>query len=266
MALPVPLLCVRALSKEYRVGLPGQIATHFVLRNVDLDVYTNECVAIVGPPGSGKSTLLLCLAGLLHPTTGLIHWNLPPDASGCPARIVYVPERPAYYGFLTVSEVLGYYVSSPSAPIARPTVITRPSTSPARRDASDISSAERIERTLVRAGLQTKAHQNVGELSPADVQRLRLAQALVAAPRVILFDELSPELDDRAFTDVQRIINELAESGILVVLASRDEVSARQLAPKMIHFPSPWSPALPARRIAEARTLRENDGKDMRPS
>jgi ABC-type multidrug transport system ATPase subunit len=248
------------------VGLPGQIATHFVLRNVDLDVYTNECVAIVGPPGSGKSTLLLCLAGLLHPTTGLIHWNLPPDPSGGPARIVYVPERPAYYDFLTVSEVLGYYVSSPPALIAHPTVIPRPPASPTRRDASDISSAERIARTLARAGLEAKAHQKVGELSLVDVQRLRFAQALVAAPRVILFDELSPELDARTFTDIQRIINELAEAGILVVLASRDEVSARQLAPKMIHFPSPWSSTLPARRIAEARTLRKNDRKDRRPS
>ena len=68
MSSPKPLIRVRGLRKEYRVGDEVVVA----LQNIDLDITRGEIVCIFGTSGSGKSTLLNQLAGLEKPTRGTV--------------------------------------------------------------------------------------------------------------------------------------------------------------------------------------------------
>jgi energy-coupling factor transporter ATP-binding protein EcfA2 len=65
---------VRALAKSYRAGAGLCVASHRVLKAVDLTLHPGEAIGLIGDRGSGKSTLLLCVAGLLAPDSGGVRW------------------------------------------------------------------------------------------------------------------------------------------------------------------------------------------------
>src|SRR6478609_5089119 len=105
-------LSVRGLNKTYHAGARSRATAFPVLRDVSLDIALGEILGLVGQPGAGKSTLLLCLAGLLRSDDGTIRW-FGEQVTGhhVPPGIAYVPQRVAYYSFLTVREALEYYAT-----------------------------------------------------------------------------------------------------------------------------------------------------------
>ena len=208
-----PVLRVRALNKEYRRGDAAWSSAHSVLRGVDLDVYGDEVVAVVGPPGGGKSTLLLCLSGLLGPTSGLIQWALPYVFFGGGIRqsgtsgIVYVPQRVAYYSFLTVRETLDYYGMASSGTRVNGPVI--------------------LDRILERVGLLSVAQTLVKELSAPMIRRLQVAQALMCNPKALLLDETLSVTEAATLEVLRTVIRELADAGTVVIVATHDIGVAR---------------------------------------
>jgi ABC-type multidrug transport system ATPase subunit len=208
-----PVLRVRALNKEYRCGGTAWSSVHSVLRGIDLDMYGDEVVSVVGPPGGGKSTFLLCLSGLLGPTSGLIQWALPHvpfgaglGQTGTPG-IVYVPQRVAYYGFLTVRETLDYY----GTPGANPRMNCNPT----------------LDSILEQVGLLTAAQMPVKELSAPMIRRLQIAQALMCEPKALLLDETLSITDTATLKTLREVVHNLVETGTVVIIATHDMGVAR---------------------------------------
>lgn len=238
-------LYASALVKCYRAGLPDSPAVVHALRGVDLELGEGEILGVVGAPGAGKSTLLLCAAGLLRPDAGILRWFGEERASyGRPYGVMYVAECPRYYPFLTAREALEHYAVLHELP---------------GRDRG-----VRVATALARTGLAEQAGTQVRRLTAAMLQRLGLAQGIVAASRLLLLDDALSALDPVADGDVPALLRELCARGVAVVVASRDARRVAPLAGRVLvlaegrviattdHSVTPAAADRPA-RVAEAR-------------
>jgi ABC-type multidrug transport system ATPase subunit len=200
---PTIALAARGLAKSYSAGIRGCSARVAALRGVDLDVPRGVAVGVLGPPGSGKTTLLLCLAGLLRPEAGTVRWfGRPPDESGPPAGLAYVPERSAAYGFMTVRETVEYHAIL--------------------HDLASHDRGDAVAEALARTGLAPLADASVGSLPLHALERLGVARALVGRPRVLLLDETLTALDPPMRREIAAALRTLVDDGTTAVLAGCD--------------------------------------------
>ena len=194
-------LSLRGVAKRYRAGTGGCTASVEVLRHVDLDVASGELLGILGAMASGKSTLLRCGAGILRPDAGAVTCFGESVYDGVrPPGIAYVPERAAYYSFLTVREALDYYA-----------VLC---------DLSVRDRAAQVERALERVHLTPIADTRIARLSLVSLQRLAIAQALIDRPRLIFLDDTLTALDGLARRDLTGLVRSLHCDGATVILSS----------------------------------------------
>jgi ABC-2 type transport system ATP-binding protein len=189
----VTALSVRGLTKRY--GKRGTDA----LRGVDLEVGEGELVGLLGPNGAGKSTLTKIACGLVRPTTGSV--EVAGHAAGSkPARALvgYLAELFRYPGWASAEEVLAFH----------------------QRLAGSDGAAEERSRLLGQVGLGDAASKRVEEMSKGMQQRLGVAQALVGSPRILLLDEPTSALDPVGRQIVRRLLEEVREQGVAVLLNS----------------------------------------------
>ncbi|MEV5612635.1 ATP-binding cassette domain-containing protein [Streptomyces sp. NPDC052225] len=183
---PPPRLALRAVGRRYGLGGP------WVLRGVDLDVLPGTLVRVQGTNGTGKSTLLRLVAGIDAPSAGRI--------TGRP-RTAYVPERfPAALPFTA----LGYLTH-----LGRVHGLVR-------KDA-----ARRAGEWLERFGAGGYAHTPLAELSKGSSQKVAVAQALLAAPELLVLDEAWTGLD-AARDELDRAVAERTAAGGAVVFVDHD--------------------------------------------
>src|ERR1700694_3003272 len=113
----MPALSIRSLRKSFLLGPAHSARRKEALSGVDLEVDEGESVGIVGGEAAGKTTLLLCAAGLLCRDSGVVSWHGSRfERGGILPGLVYVPQLPTYYSFLTVREVLDYYSNTEDIP------------------------------------------------------------------------------------------------------------------------------------------------------
>jgi putative ABC transport system ATP-binding protein len=172
-----------------------------VLPELDLSLAPGERLAVVGPSGSGKTTLLSILGGLLAPSTGQVLLDGAP-LSGPPRpgdRVAFVLQGYGLVSLLTAAENVEVALRAGGAPAA--------------------TAVERADQALTRLGLAPHADQLVDELSGGQQQRTAVARALALAPRLLLADEPTAELDpvSRAV-----VLEALLSSGAAVVMATHD--------------------------------------------
>ncbi|MBZ3904602.1 ABC transporter ATP-binding protein [Streptomyces griseiscabiei] len=181
------LLRLEGVGRRY--GLRGD----WVLRDVDLEIAPGTLTRVEGANGTGKSTLLRVLAGLDAPTEG--------RATGRP-RTAYVPERfPAALPF-TAAEYLTHLGAVHG--------LDRP--------AAARAAAEWLERF----GAAEYARTPMGELSKGSSQKVAVAQALLAAPELLVLDEAWTGLDADAREELERVVGERTASGAAVVFVDHD--------------------------------------------
>ena len=190
--LAVGAIAIEALGLEHLyAGRRGLAALSFALQAPGV-------VAITGPNGSGKSTLLRLLAGLLRPTAGRSFVTLA-------GREVPPAERRTVLGFaspeLAFYEELSCLENLAFAAEAR-----------GLRDRAAPALA-----ALERVGLGARARDRVAALSSGMTQRLRLAFALLMKPPLLLLDEPGSHLDEEGRVLVERIVDEEARSGLVVI-------------------------------------------------
>jgi putative ABC transport system ATP-binding protein len=190
------------------------------LRGVSLSVEPGEMVAVVGPSGSGKSTLLACLAGLDEPDGG--HVELVGE------RLTRLPEaqrarrRAASIGILMQSGNLF------------PTLTVADNAKLPMLLAGKVDLA-RIERLLSDIGLAERKNARPGQLSGGELARAGLAVALAAAPRVLLADEPTGEVDLATEARILDFLGEQRKSGIAILVATHSRALAAR-ADRVIHL------------------------------
>jgi putative ABC transport system ATP-binding protein len=198
-----PILTARAVTKSF--------GTTQALRGVDVEVAAGEVLAVMGPSGSGKSTLLHCLAGILRPESGEVHFDgRRIDALGERARSEL---RRDHFGF-----VFQFGQLIPELPaienVMLPLLLAGRSRGRARTEAADL---------LGRLDLGELQERRPGEMSGGQAQRVAVARALVAQPAVVFADEPTGSLDTLAGEHVMDLLIDCAqERNTSVVLVTHE--------------------------------------------
>jgi len=208
-----PILEARGVRKSF--------AGTEVLKGVDLVVRPREMVFVVGPSGSGKSTLLRCCNRLEEPSGGAIVVDgidvLAPrtNVNDVRRRIGMVFQAFNLYPHMTA---LG------NVSLALRLVLKQ-----RRADAET-----RAHEALASVGLADKAAAYPGELSGGQQQRVAIARALALEPKVMLFDEPTSALDPELVGSVLRVMQDMREQGMTMVVVSHELRFARRAADRVV--------------------------------
>ena len=205
------MLSVRRLCRSFREGE----RVHRVLEGLDTDIGTGERVAVMGRSGSGKSTLLNLLSGIDRPDSGTVYVDgMELSALGEPARTLF---RRAHIGF-----VYQFFNLIPTLDVAENVRLVLELNGVRGRAARERSLA-----ALARVGLQGRAHSAIDALSGGEQQRVAIARALVHAPKLLLADEPTGNLDAATAQEVLPALLDLTrERGTTLVMATHDEALA----------------------------------------
>ena len=192
-------------------GLAAGYGGRTVWSGADFQVGAGEFLTVLGPNGAGKSTLLRMLLGMLPPAGGTLRVFGEPPRRGNPG-IGYVPQRRALDPDLSISaeDIVGLGVDGHRWGVRL-----------SRRRGVQRRAA--VADALAAVGAAGYARRAVGRLSGGEQQRLQLAQALVARPRLLLLDEPLASLDLRSQQAVSQLVADLrAHQGFAVVLVTHD--------------------------------------------
>jgi len=173
------------------------------LDGVSLSVEPGAALGIVGPNGAGKSTLIRLLLGYLRPTSGSVEiGGQLPRAYVERHGVAYVPELAAIPPRWTVRFALHAFAALGEVP----------------------GSGERVDAVLARLGLEEVQRRPVGALSKGTLQRVAIAQALLAERAVMVLDEPTHGLDPEWIARLREIVAEwrAADPRRVVVMASHD--------------------------------------------
>lgn len=194
----VPVIAVRHLYAGYE--------RETILEDVNLEVYPQDFIGIIGPNGGGKSTLLKVILGLLPPLRGEVRvLGLDPRQSR--QHIGYVPQFvEADRAFpVSVWDTVGMGLLGGWRPFRR-------------LSAQD---NERIERALGAVGMLALRTKVMGELSGGQRQRVFIARALVSDPQILLLDEPTASVDPEATNDIYELLSRLNQR-MAILLISHD--------------------------------------------
>jgi zinc transport system ATP-binding protein len=194
---------IRDVSVRYPSGV-------LALDGITIDVDDKDLIALIGPNGAGKSTLLKVILGLIKPTTGSVRLLGSEDLTKNLKYVGYVPQsaqaRDANLPFTVYETVM--LGRTPQAGLFH------------RADAKD---RQKVEEVLKLFGIFDLKDRRIGQLSGGQSQRVFLAKAMVADPKLLLLDEPTSGVDTSSKTEFYSTLDRLnKETGITVILCSHD--------------------------------------------
>jgi putative ABC transport system ATP-binding protein len=217
------MIALRGIVKRFRDGADALT----VLDGLDLDVAPGELVAVVGASGSGKSTLLYI--------TGALDADFEGEArvAGRALRALSGDERAAFRN-ATVGFIFQSFNLLPALTalenVCLPAFFRGAGVPPGRRELGAAGAA-----ALERVGLADKARKRPAQLSGGERQRVAIARALFSRPSVLLADEPTGNLDAVSGAGVISVFQELAATGLAVVVATHEERVSR-IATRVLHL------------------------------
>ncbi|MCM0035762.1 MAG: amino acid ABC transporter ATP-binding protein [Burkholderiaceae bacterium] len=192
-----------------------------VLKGIDLDVMKGQLVFMIGPSGSGKSTLLRCCNRLEEPSSGSILVDqeditaVGADLNRIRQNIGMVFQHFNLYRHMSVLDNV--------------TLALRKVQKLSKEDAN----ARGLD-ALKRVGLLEKASAFPDQLSGGQQQRVGIARSLALRPKVVLFDEPTSALDPELVGDVLKVMRELKDDGMTMVVVSHEMGFARAAADHVV--------------------------------
>lgn len=184
-------------------GLTKRYGNFAAVDGLDLAVRRGEVYGLLGPNGSGKTTTILMLLGLTEPTAGTVQvvgFDPARQPLSVKSRAGYMPDEVGFYDELTARENLAYIARLNGIP------------------GSEMRS--RIADALARVGLSEVADKRVGAFSRGMRQRLGVADVLLKQPQLIIMDEPTQGLDPDGAREFLKIIENLSQEGITILLSS----------------------------------------------
>ncbi|HAM4548327.1 TPA: glutamine ABC transporter ATP-binding protein GlnQ [Escherichia coli] len=192
-----------------------------VLHNIDLNIAQGEVVVIIGPSGSGKSTLLRCINKLEEITSGdLIVDGLKVNDPKVDERLIRQEAGMVFQQFYLFPHL---------------TALENVMFGPLRVRGANKEEAEKLARELLaKVGLAERAHHYPSELSGGQQQRVAIARALAVKPKMMLFDEPTSALDPELRHEVLKVMQDLAEEGMTMVIVTHEIGFAEKVASRLI--------------------------------
>jgi cobalt/nickel transport system ATP-binding protein len=197
------------------------------LDGVDLTVYRGEKLALLGANGCGKSTLLKILDGLIFPSGGTI------TAYGEPVTEETLEDEQMNAGFRSR---IGFVFQNSDAQVFSPTVREELSFGPLQLGLDRAEILSRVEDVLELLQIRHLADRAPFQLSGGQKKRVAIGTVLAMNPEVLLFDEPTAALDPRTSEWLTGLIEDLAEAGKTIVLATHDLDSLERIADRCVVF------------------------------
>ena len=201
--------------------LRKDFGTRTVLKDINFDVKSGEVVAIIGSSGSGKSTLLRCVNLLEKPTSGEILYHGADIVTGqiglaeLRTKVGMVFQQFNLFSNLSVLD---------NCVIGQMKVLKR------NREESEKMAKEYLTKVGMERFINAKPHQ----LSGGQKQRVAIARALAMEPEILLFDEPTSALDPEMVGEVLKVMKDLAESGLTMLVVTHEMGFAHDVANRVV--------------------------------
>ncbi|WP_243291503.1 amino acid ABC transporter ATP-binding protein [Bacillus sp. FJAT-47783] len=196
-----------------------------VLKGLDLTIEKGKVVVVIGPSGSGKTTFLRCLNALEIPSTGTIRLDdqeIDFSQSHLKKEIASFRRKSGMvfqnYNLFPHKTALGNVIEGPM------TV----------KKVKKEEAVQKAERLLEKVGLLDKKDYYPFQLSGGQQQRVGIARALAMEPKVMLFDEPTSALDPELVGEVLKVMKDLAQEGMTMVVVTHEMRFAKEVADEVI--------------------------------
>jgi len=217
------MIVVEELVKSYNANR--------VLHGIDHSQQRGEAVVLIGPSGCGKSTFLRCLNQLEIADSGRITIG---DVSICGGRAPDSREDRELQRRLRMKAGMVFQQFNLFPHL---TVLENVTEAPIVVKGISKSQAEDTAMNLLKkVGLENKALFYPAQLSGGQQQRVAIARALAMEPEVMLFDEPTSALDPELRDEVLRVMRQLAEEGMTMIVVTHEMQFARDMADKILFF------------------------------
>jgi|LSQX01.2.fsa_nt_gb ABC-2 type transport system ATP-binding protein len=201
------------LEKTFHIGFFRRKVE--AVRSVSFHVEKGEVFGLLGPNGAGKTTTLKMMMGLIRMDRGRIQL-LGQSAKSHHAResVGYLPENPYFHEYLTPRELLGFYGQLCGL--------------------SSAQISERRDQLIERVGLSHAATRPLRKFSKGMLQRIGIAQALIAKPSLLILDEPMSGLDPIGRKFVMDLMQELRDSGVTILFSSHILSDVERLCDRVV--------------------------------
>ena len=209
----MPVINIKNLNKKF--------GANEVLRDINLTVEKGEVVAIIGPSGSGKSTLLRCMNLLDVPSKGKVIF----ENNELTQHNVHLDNLRQKMGMVFQNFNLFPHKKVIENVMLAPLLL--------HKDSKD-QLKEKALYLLEKVGLKDKADSYPNQLSGGQKQRVAIARALAMEPDVMLFDEPTSALDPEVVGDVLKVMRQLANEGMTMVIVTHEMNFAKEISDKVV--------------------------------
>ncbi len=214
-----PIIHITGVTKIYDLGRTQVRA----LAGVDLKIFPNDYVAIMGPSGSGKSTLMNMLGCLDTPTAGQYYFSGEDVARMSDNELADIRNRRIGFVFQSFNLL-------PRSSILRNVELPLVYAGLPKKERE-----ERAMQALEHVGLKDRVRHRPNELSGGQRQRVAIARALVTDPTILLADEPTGNLDSKTGVEIMELFERLYQRGHTIILVTHEDDIAKH-ARRMVHL------------------------------
>lgn len=204
------LLATKQLTKAF--------GTNTVLKNIDSQVHEGQVICLIGPSGAGKSTFLRCLNLLDQPTSGAVLFKDQDLTQLADKQLDQLRQQ--------MGMVFQQFNLFPHM-----TVLDNLTLAPLKvKQISETAAIAKAQELLEQVGLSNKQEAYPANLSGGQQQRVAIARALMMDPQVLLFDEPTSALDPEMVGEVLKVMQDLAQKGMTMIVVTHEMGFARNVA------------------------------------